>query len=183
MKRYILVIAIGVLALFVALWAGSRYLVSKLDGSGAQACTADALICPDGTAVGRTGPNCEFAPCPTPTETPTGGTQTAGQSGPVLVVAKINQEVQALGRVGITPLTVLEDSRCPVDVQCIQAGTVRINARLVSGLGTATQEFRLGQAVTTETDTITLTSVLPVRTAGTQVASSEYIFTFEVKRR
>lgn len=30
------------------------------------ACTMDALLCPDGTAVGRTGPNCEFAPCPVP---------------------------------------------------------------------------------------------------------------------
>ena len=28
-------------------------------------CTAEAFICPDGSAVGRTGPNCEFAPCPT----------------------------------------------------------------------------------------------------------------------
>ena len=28
------------------------------------ACTMEAKICPDGTAVGRTGPNCEFAPCP-----------------------------------------------------------------------------------------------------------------------
>jgi hypothetical protein len=27
-------------------------------------CTTEALICPDGSAVGRTGPNCEFAPCP-----------------------------------------------------------------------------------------------------------------------
>lgn len=28
-----------------------------------KACTMDAKICPDGTSVGRTGPNCEFAPC------------------------------------------------------------------------------------------------------------------------
>jgi hypothetical protein len=28
------------------------------------ACTMDAKICPDGTALGRTGPNCEFPPCP-----------------------------------------------------------------------------------------------------------------------
>jgi len=28
------------------------------------ACTAEAKLCPDGSAVGRTGPNCEFAPCP-----------------------------------------------------------------------------------------------------------------------
>ena len=30
-----------------------------------RACTADAKICPDGSAVGRIGPNCEFAACPT----------------------------------------------------------------------------------------------------------------------
>jgi hypothetical protein len=30
------------------------------------ACTLEAKICPDGSSVGRTGPNCEFAPCPTP---------------------------------------------------------------------------------------------------------------------
>ena len=28
------------------------------------ACTLDAKICPDGTAVGRVPPNCEFAACP-----------------------------------------------------------------------------------------------------------------------
>lgn len=27
-------------------------------------CDADAMICPDGSAVGRTGPNCEFEKCP-----------------------------------------------------------------------------------------------------------------------
>jgi hypothetical protein len=27
-------------------------------------CTLDAKICPDGSSVGRSGPNCEFAPCP-----------------------------------------------------------------------------------------------------------------------
>jgi len=30
-----------------------------------RACTEEAKICPDGSAVGRMGPNCEFAPCPT----------------------------------------------------------------------------------------------------------------------
>lgn len=29
------------------------------------ACTMEAKVCSDGTSVGRTGPNCEFAPCPT----------------------------------------------------------------------------------------------------------------------
>jgi len=28
------------------------------------ACTEEALLCPDGSGVGRGGPNCKFAPCP-----------------------------------------------------------------------------------------------------------------------
>lgn len=28
------------------------------------ACTLEAKACPDGSFVGRVGPNCEFAPCP-----------------------------------------------------------------------------------------------------------------------
>ena len=28
------------------------------------ACTQEAMQCPDGSYVGRTGPNCEFTPCP-----------------------------------------------------------------------------------------------------------------------
>lgn len=27
-------------------------------------CTMEAKLCPDGSAVGRVGPNCEFAACP-----------------------------------------------------------------------------------------------------------------------
>ena len=28
------------------------------------ACTMEAKLCPDGSYVSRTGPNCEFSPCP-----------------------------------------------------------------------------------------------------------------------
>lgn len=36
-----------------------------------MACTEEAKLCPDGSAVGRTGPDCAFAPCPSETqETP-----------------------------------------------------------------------------------------------------------------
>lgn len=37
----------------------------KFDSSDMVACTADAKLCPDGSAVGRSGPKCEFAACPT----------------------------------------------------------------------------------------------------------------------
>lgn len=48
-------------------------LPAKPDDGGAVACTMDAKICPDGSAVGRVGPNCEFAACPA-AQTPGDGT-------------------------------------------------------------------------------------------------------------
>jgi hypothetical protein len=40
------------------------------------ACTDEAKICPDGSAVGRTGPHCSFAPCPPPSAELTSGSTT-----------------------------------------------------------------------------------------------------------
>ena len=38
----------------------------KNGGPKQQACTMEAKQCPDGSYVGRQGPNCEFSPCPGP---------------------------------------------------------------------------------------------------------------------
>ncbi len=46
----------------------------------ATACTMEAKLCPDGSYVGRTGPNCEFSACPTGTPT-ISPTTTATPSG------------------------------------------------------------------------------------------------------
>ncbi|MBX7081240.1 MAG: hypothetical protein K1X88_18715 [Nannocystaceae bacterium] len=36
---------------------------TKPDGKGGV-CTEEAKVCPDGSSVSRSGPNCEFAACP-----------------------------------------------------------------------------------------------------------------------
>src|SRR3989344_590880 len=66
----LVVIAI-VIAVGVAVYFG---FVRKLDtqivvspSPFSIACAKDAKQCPDGSAVGRTGPKCEFVPCPTST--------------------------------------------------------------------------------------------------------------------
>lgn len=41
-------------------------VLSNQTDSNGVACTMDAKICPDGSSVGRVGPNCEFAACPAP---------------------------------------------------------------------------------------------------------------------
>ena len=58
------------------------------------ACTMDAMICPDGTAVGRVPPRCEFQACPTsanaiPTGAPCGGI--AGRMCPVNYVCEVDR--------------------------------------------------------------------------------------------
>ncbi len=58
-------------ALIVLLVVGAVYIY-KSNTTKPVACTAEAKICPDGTSVGRVGPDCEFSPCPEITdETPT----------------------------------------------------------------------------------------------------------------
>lgn len=51
-----------------AKWEALRNVPSNaaIEGPGEDgvACTLEAKLCPDGTPVGRVGPNCEFAPCP-----------------------------------------------------------------------------------------------------------------------
>lgn len=43
--------------------------IYKAIGDAGTACTQEVKICPDGSAVGRTGPKCEFSPCPTSSKT------------------------------------------------------------------------------------------------------------------
>ncbi len=55
-----------IIFLFAILIGGALAFYISLMSSPIQTkgCTMEAKICPDGSGVGRTGPNCDFAPCP-----------------------------------------------------------------------------------------------------------------------
>ena len=97
------IVVLVVLALGAAVWYVSG---SPLPPAGPVACTMEAKLCPDGSAVGRTGPNCEFAACPAATTTPP-----AGGGGSVLPYATGIQ-----GTVMAGPTCPVE--RNPPDPQC-----------------------------------------------------------------
>lgn len=65
MKK-ILILAIFLAPLFLSSCSLKKTSLENksLPPTGSVACTAEAIMCPDGSSVGRTGPNCEFAPCP-----------------------------------------------------------------------------------------------------------------------
>jgi len=60
----------GLIIVGFILIAGSAYwyyvddIKPYLNKEKERACTMEAKLCPDGSAVGRSGPNCEFAKCP-----------------------------------------------------------------------------------------------------------------------
>jgi hypothetical protein len=99
------------------------------------------------------------------------------------VVIRLNEIASFPDGLSIRPTAVLEDSRCPENARCIQAGTVRLSVRIRSAMGVSTNEFTPGKTITTESESVTLLGVSPEKRAGEQLADADYRFTFEVKKR
>ncbi len=53
-------------SIFVMLLIAIQMIAVPVPGQteGERACTQEAKLCPDGSYVTRTGPDCQFAPCP-----------------------------------------------------------------------------------------------------------------------
>ncbi len=182
---------LALIALIVLLWSlNGSDIPLEGENSVADACTKEAKVCPDGSSVYRTGTNCEFAACPTgstpskptPAPTPSQTTPTPSSASKVSVIARYNEKVTALG-VSITPLLVLEDSRCPSDAQCVTAGNIKLQTRIHSGATSTDQFLEIGKAYSTPTETITLTAVTPQPKMSQPIGSTMYRFTFEVKKK
>lgn len=73
-----------------------------LDTHTPVACTTEAKICPDGSAVGRIGPNCDFAQCP-------GESTSAGEESDPMIVIDSPQA----GTVITSPVTITGRARGP----------------------------------------------------------------------
>lgn len=59
-------LVIVIIAVVVLVGGGATYYYITNSNSQPKpvACAEEAKVCPDGSSVGRTGPNCEFAQCP-----------------------------------------------------------------------------------------------------------------------
>lgn len=171
------------IAVVLALIAGGVYVLgnsASLRDGGQVACTMEAKLCPDGSYVGREGPNCEFAACP---DVPAGPAVPGTPSGTtVLLETKIDQGASGLD-VKVVPVELLEDSRCPIDVTCVWAGRVRVRVQLISGLGTANQVFELDKPITTEAEEVTLVDVRPSPRQDVSLEPGDYTFVFRVTKR
>ena len=142
-KGFVIPLIIAIIALIVI--SGSVYIYknNKSENSSPIACTEEAKICSDGSAVGRTGPKCEFAPCPTIT---TSLKQVEfGKS----ITMFVKDEVIFPDSLSLT-LKEISDSRCKPGLQCFWAGELSFTFSVnTNGL---IQEIHLGTITNEKAD-------------------------------
>ena len=196
MKNIIIVILLMLVCL-----AGIFYLYNRtLAPAGPVACTTEAMICPDGSSVGRVGPNCEFALCPkanvpddsiacTPEVRECPGGSFVRRSGPKCEfapcpntpsTASLNQKVLING-VYITPIKVESDSRCPIDAVCIWAGEVTLKVKLEKGGTSKEVTLKQDTPFVFQGSEVSLVGVSPENEAGKPFTQEAYLFAFKVK--
>lgn len=83
----------------------------------------------------------------------------------------------------ITLNSLIQDSRCPVDVQCIQTGAVNTNVTFIYGTQTNTHNissdevpYRFGPYA------ISITTIMPDRHSKKHILPDEYHVTFHIKK-
>jgi len=233
-----------IIALFAILLVGGLvYRANWIASRQIIACTEEALLCPDGSYVGRTGEQCVFKACPNQDSftgtlrqdangfalimgSPEGGAgvayvmpltaktnnidgQLAGRNvrvygtfteGISLAVDRLEELPgdagnSTLGEVGVGKSVfingvrvslnkIVQDSRCPADVQCIQAGWVTASVTLQSETDTVTKDMS-SVAAPTQFDSyeISIISVKPLKKSVSPTAPGDYLITFRVDSR
>ena len=87
-------------------------------------------------------------------------------------------EIAAVDGPRVRPERVIEDSRCPVDVQCIHAGRLIVRATVLGGGWSKQIDFTLGIPVPVADGMLTLVDATPVPIGG-EAAASAARFTFK----
>lgn len=79
----------------------------------------------------------------------------------------------------VTPQTVIEDSRCPVNVRCIWAGRTIVRSLVRGGAWQRTIDLTLGEPQTVADGALALVSVTPGQRTGSEIPAPAYRFAFE----
>jgi hypothetical protein len=88
-------------------------------------------------------------------------------------------ETTRVGTLAVTPLSVVEDSRCPINARCIWAGRLVLKAKVAASGWQEVRNVTLGEPVPLHATTLTLTSAEPGKLAGAQPPAPPLTFGFE----
>ena len=79
----------------------------------------------------------------------------------------------------IRPIEVIEDSRCPAEVNCVWAGRLKVRARMNGPGWTQIRDFELGVPQAVDQYRVTLIAAEPPKQAGAEIDPRVYRFTFD----
>lgn len=91
--------------------------------------------------------------------------------------AGLGQRVYVDGPV-VTPLAVIEDSRCPMNARCVWAGRTRLSVKIGLGSRSETREIASDAPIHVADGELSLVEVQPDLMAGRQVEPADYRFGF-----
>ena len=111
------------------------------------------------------------------------GACTAYANGPIVDGVPVRQDGQAMlgqptrvGQLVVTPMKVVEDSRCPVNARCVWAGRAIVSTRIDGTGWRETTNMELGRPYNTHGIAIQLNSVEPGKMAGQETPPPAYVF-------
>lgn len=114
-----------------------------------------------------------LAACTTSPTTPTVDADVIRSASPVAI-----GEALRLGDIYLTPMAVTEDSRCPASVECVWAGTVKVETRIDGAGWRETVELQLSEPQNVRGHRIVLDAVAPARLTPGPIAHDAYRFSF-----
>ncbi len=106
-------------------------------------------------------------------DTPRVGQEAASQGTPIAI-----GQSAWLGDAIVTPLALVEDSRCPADAQCVQAGKLTVSTRITSTHWQQTVPLTLGEPYRVMSRNFVLVSATPTKNAGQEIPPGAYRFAF-----
>ncbi len=78
----------------------------------------------------------------------------------------------------VTPLKVIEDSRCPTNARCVWAGRVVLRVKVTGGAWQRTIDLTMGEPMQVADDGLTLVSVTPDKRTDVAIKPRDYRFAF-----
>lgn len=108
---------------------------------------------------------------------PAASPPSAPYDGPPLAYTRIGETIYVDGP-KVTPLALLEDSRCAQGTQCVWAGRLRVRVRVHLGSGPREIDMTLGQPVQVADGQLDLLDALPHPVGGKKPAPLAYQFGF-----
>lgn len=86
-----------------------------------------------------------------------------------------------LGEFVVTPMKVLEDSRCPMNTRCVWAGRLIVTTRIDGAGWRDTADLTLGETYGTHDRVIALVSGIPEKRTDHETQPGEYRFAYETR--